>query len=122
MGIGSWATAFGLTLLVEVPVYLLGLVGPLGWLRAAVVAVGVNALTHPLLWLTFAALSPTGGWWLVAFVIGELLVVAVEVGLVLLAVRTVGHGLDDGGRVRTVLWCLVANLASMIVGLAISLL
>jgi hypothetical protein len=66
----SWVTAFATTLIVETPVYLWALRGRLSWPRAALVAVLVNALTHPLAWTLGTPGSPVrfaaveGGVWL----------------------------------------------------------
>lgn len=65
-----WATAFLLTLAVEVP--LVAALAPRGRRRfAALVAAGTQALTHPLAWIAFQ--SGVLGWWSV-----ELAVVAAE--------------------------------------------
>jgi hypothetical protein len=54
----AYVEAFALTLAVEVPLYLLGLVRVLKLppARAAALAVGVNVATHPLVWWSLALL------------------------------------------------------------------
>ena len=47
----TWSFAFALTLLCELPVYVLALRRPLGGVgRALAVGVAVNVATHPLAW------------------------------------------------------------------------
>ncbi len=66
-----YAAALGLTLLIEVPVY----VAVLGR-RALIPAVAVNLLTHPLLWLWLGSSAHVG-----AFAAAELTAWSVEFGL-----------------------------------------
>lgn len=56
----GWAVAFAATLVVETPLYLLGLRGVFELRRALLVALLLNAATHPLAWwLTVGG----GSWW-----------------------------------------------------------
>jgi hypothetical protein len=77
-------TALLLTLAVEVPLYVAALVvlRLAGFGRALLLAVGVNLLTHPLLWW---ALGPRPS--LLAVVVAEVAVWLVEAALVWLVVR-----------------------------------
>lgn len=105
----TYAVALALTVAVEVPLYVSGLLAlrlarPL---RALVVAVGVNVLTHPVLWLALVG-DATPGRVLAA----EVCVCIVE-GAVLRMV--VGR---DGGL--TLLLAVGANAGSFAVGLAVS--
>ncbi|MCE9635185.1 MAG: hypothetical protein K8T90_05705 [Planctomycetes bacterium] len=103
--------AFLLTLAIELPI----VVGAVRWTRAAptglawtlVLALGANAVTHPLLWLADAALRPhlaLAPRWTVL----ELAVVAVE-GTIYAAA---GLGARRGAAVA-----LAANAASFVAGL-----
>lgn len=116
MGVGQWAFAFGLTLLVEVPIYAAAFRRVLGWWNATAVGVGANLATHPLLWLAFAALQPAGWWWLLTLVVGELLVVLAETMLVAAAL-----GFPRGWRSDVGLQCALANLCSVLAGLIVAL-
>jgi hypothetical protein len=79
----TWASAFVLTLVIEVPVWsvLLGRSG-VPARRAVATAVLVNAVSHPVLWFVvrpgLAAVLPgdAGAW--AALALGEVLVVVVE--------------------------------------------
>ena len=55
MGLRSWFIAFGLTLLVETPVYVLGLRRVFGVRGAGALSVGLNVLTHPIAWTVIMA-------------------------------------------------------------------
>lgn len=105
----TYAAALALTVAVEVPLYVGGLVALRlsGALRAFVVAVGVNLLTHPLLWLTLVDGASS-----VRVLAAEACVCIIE-GAVLRAV--VGR---DGAL--TLLLATGANAASFAVGLAVS--
>jgi hypothetical protein len=101
--------ALALTLVVEVPLYTAGLVG-LGLARparAALLAVGLNLLTHPAVWW---ALAPRPGP--LRFGAAELAVCAVEAGLLWLAIRR------DPGPLAVV--SVGANAASVLAGLLIT--
>lgn len=106
----TWPAAFLVTLLVELPFYVIG-----GWAlglarprRAAVAGLVVNAVTHPVLWVTLsggpASWAGTG--------VAEAIVVVVEGILVRLVVgRSLGW---------STLLALGANAASFAVGLVVS--
>jgi hypothetical protein len=56
----GWAVAFAATFVVEAPLYLLGLRGVFVLRRGLLVALLLNAATHPLAWwLTLGG----GSWW-----------------------------------------------------------
>ena len=60
----AYLGAFGLTLVVEVPVYVVGAHRrrrACRWARAVAVAVGVNVVTHPLLWWSLRPCSGRPG-------------------------------------------------------------
>ena len=83
----SWLLAFVLTLAIEVPVYTFGLRHRVRPARGAAVALGVNAVTHPVLWFGLSALQRTGAsYWLVTLS-AEVAVVLIEAALVIVAVR-----------------------------------
>lgn len=101
--------ALGLTVAVEAPLYVLGLLAlrlarPL---RAVLLGVGVNLLTHPILWYTLAP-DPTATRLLVA----EVVVCLLEAAVLWLVVRSEG--------VLLVVLAIGANAASFGVGLLIS--
>lgn len=109
--------AFGLTCLVEVPLFVLGC-RALGWIgpkpgrvlhlwQALLLGLGVNLLSHPLLWMVASNLpaSSYSAWFLLA----EAGVVLLEALVVWLVVRR------DPGWV--VLLCLGTNTASVVTGL-----
>jgi hypothetical protein len=107
----SFAAALLLTLAVEVPLYVaaltaLRLARPV---RATLLAVAVNLLTHPVLWFLLAPRPALG-----ALVVAEVAVWAVEAGLVWLALR---------GRPALPVAAVVsagANAASILAGVLVS--
>jgi hypothetical protein len=101
-----WLVAFGLTVAVEAPVYLLGLVGLhlATWRRAVALAIGVNVVTHPMLWAFLTWYRSPG-----AYVAAELAVVVAEAALLRLAVHR------DLGALLAL--SLAANTTSVLVGL-----
>jgi hypothetical protein len=101
-----WALA--LTLIVEVPIYtgLLGQVGVLRRFPAIVAAIGVNLVTHPLVWLA----TRHAGW--AVFTLAEVGAWLVEAGLLYAVVRTRGRLL--------LAVALVANSASLLAGLVLA--
>jgi hypothetical protein len=103
----SWWTAFALTQVLEVPIWLAGLRGtPLGPGWRLAVAFGASALTHPILFLAQpAAVSVLGdaGY----FGVGEAVVTAVEAAYV----RSFGLGWGPA-----VGWSVVANGTSALIG------
>jgi hypothetical protein len=98
--VGSWALAFALTQLVEVPIWMRAFPKPMRALKAF----GATAITHPLLWFVFVPMW-RGDWWTM-FVVGELLVVAIESAYA----RALGVK-------RPLAWSFVANGASAGLGL-----
>lgn len=115
MSFGTWAFAFGLTLLVELPIVLLLLGRRLGFARTAVAGLVVNAVTHPVLWLVFWWVGPrTGAGWALTLLVGEVVVIAVETALLRRLLR--------GGDPRLVLAVVaLANVASVAVGLLLTM-
>jgi len=107
----SWTTAFVLTQLLELPVYL-GFMGTeLSPPLRVAVAFGASALTHPLLWFVAdPLLVPLLGYW-GFFVVGESLVVVVE-----------GAYLRAFGVAKPWRLALAANGFSALVGLGLQLL
>ena len=101
--------AFGLTLAVELPWYLAGLVAlvRVRWWLALGLGVAVNALTHPLLWWVLAP-APT----LLRIALAEVVVVLAEATQLAVALRR------DVVVLR--LLSLGANASSVLVGLLLS--
>lgn len=101
--------ALGLTIAVELPLYVLGLLALrfAGPLRAVLLGVGVNLLTHPVLWYVLSP-DPTMSRILVA----EVVVCLVEAAVIWLVVRRDAPLL--------VVLALGVNAASFGVGLLIS--
>jgi len=102
--------ALALTLIVEVPVYVLAMRGARlisGW-RAVAVAVGVNLVTHPLVWLTLTRIDGSRP----AFLAAEVGAWLAETALLYLAVRR--------DLALLCLAALVANTASLTAGLALT--
>ncbi len=103
---GEWLRAFGLTLVLEAPVYALFLraagFGPTG---GVLVIVAVNLVTHPALWYIYPRFSPYWAWLL----LGEGLVVLVEAALLS----------RWFGTRRALLGALLANISSTVLGLMV---
>lgn len=108
-----WAKAFGWTLAIEVPLYLMMLVRPLGPWRAFAAALLVNVLTHPALWYLFPYFEPYETY----VVVAELCVWTVET-VVLWPILSRWSPLG-----RPLLYALIAafiaNLVSTVAGLFI---
>lgn len=101
-----WIVAFVLTLLVEVPLWVLMIDrGALVWRLCF--AVAVNTLTHPLLW----AVASGQGWGVIVLL--ECMVAAVEGALM--------AGVWRLGWLRSVLTALIVNASSVLVGLMLAL-
>jgi hypothetical protein len=89
----AWLTAFGLTLLVEIPIFAIvarllerGRAPRAPLWRLAIAGAAGTCLTHPLLWFVWPRLF--GGY--SAYVVsGELLVAAIETGTFYLVARPV---------------------------------
>lgn len=105
----SQLSAFGLTLAVELPWYVSGLVAIVGlrWWSALGLAVAVNVCTHPVLWWVLAP-QPT----LLHTMLAEAAVILAEGALLAVAVRR------DVGVL--VLLSVGANVSSLLVGLLLS--
>ena len=109
----TWLAALVTTLAVEVPLYWLVLAHfcKLERLRSLALAVGVNAVSHPLLWFALLpALGPVVGP-PADLLVGEGVVVALEASILVLAVRR--------ERVALLAFAVVANAASLLVGLVL---
>ena len=108
----EWLRDFALTLVVEIPVYTVALRGRLGWRRALLVALGVNAATHPIAWhLIVRAQRP----WPDAFAAVEIGVWLVEAALVFAFARRRGLPLSEA-----VVTAFVANALSAGLGLMLA--
>jgi hypothetical protein len=79
--VAGWLLGFVCTLAVETPVYVLGLGRALGLSRAALLALGLNLLTHPLAWRL------TRSWSWSRFTAVEVGVAIVEAGALTILVR-----------------------------------
>jgi len=103
-----------LTLVIEVPIWawLLERVLAVDRRRAIAVAIGVNAVSHPLLWFGLQPrLVDATGSDLLGILAAEAVVVMLEAGLARLVVRR------DLGPLLAV--SVLANLASVLVGVAL---
>lgn len=105
----SQLAALALTLVVELPWYVTGLVIVVGvrWWAALALGIVVNACTHPLLWWMLAP-HPT----LPQTLLAEVVVVVAEAALLAAAVRR------DLGVLA--LLSVAANASSLLVGMLIS--
>ena len=105
----SQLAAFGLTLAVELPWYVGGLIAVVGvrWWAALALGILVNACTHPLLWWALAP-HPT----LLQTLLAEVAVVVAEAALLAVAIR----------RDVAILALLSAsaNASSLLIGLLLS--
>ena len=111
--LGPWLSAFLFTQAVEVPIYLRPLSGR-SWSARVCLAFGASALTHPIVWFTFPELflgatplmsrGPSSYW---------AMVVAAE-GFAIVAEALYLRSL---GARRSLAWALLANLASVCLGL-----
>ncbi len=95
-----WTVAFAITQLVEVPIYLRAQ-------RRFGVAFGASAITHPLVWFVVPAFWHGGSY------VGMVLVAEV------FAVVTEALWLRRFGVRHALAWSLVANAASVAVGLSL---
>ena len=77
--VGQYLIIFAATVALELPVWLVGLWRRAGGARAIAVAVGMNAITHPIVYWVFPLLV-RGYWPMVAW--AELFAVAAETGIV----------------------------------------
>jgi len=98
--IGAWLRAFAFTQLVEVPIYMRGL-------RCSLpAAFGASTLTHPLVWFVFFSPAWHAGYG-TKLVTAELFAWLAEAAYFRFAFR----------KPRALLWSLVANGASLGLGL-----
>lgn len=122
----TWPSAFGLTVLVEVPVWtaLLVAVVRVSIGRGVVVAIVVNAVSHPLFWFLVhpVAVAAMGDTW-AALAAAEVVVVIVEAVVARALVRTAGMaGAATRPASSSTLLAIsfVANACSLGVGLLIA--
>jgi hypothetical protein len=102
-----WWSAFLLTLVLEIPVYVLLTRGRVPAWRSAAAGVVCSAVTHPLLWFAWPRTAMSYAAYLVT---GELLVIAAETAIF----WVVAHPLKLR---RAALVALAANAASCLVGI-----
>ena len=111
----EWARAFALTVVVEVAVAvpLLGALGsPAGRVRRAAVVALASAVTHPVLWVAVRAVGDDDVTWTVAVLTGEVVAVAVEAVVLVVALP----GAEPDRRQR-VLVAVLMNAVSAAAGL-----
>ncbi len=101
--ISAWLAAFALTQLVEVPIYRYG--ARASWSTALL----ASTFTHPVVWFVFPLLTSLSYWQMVAC--AELFAVLFEAAW--LRIRGI-----DGVR-RALGWSLLANAASVVIGLGL---
>lgn len=97
----AWLIAFGVTQLVEVPIYLRATE------RRWVAALGASLITHPIVWFVFPKVWPRGHW--------ESMVACAE----LFAVAVEAAWLATFGVKRPIEWAFAANAASFVAGLVL---
>ena len=104
----TYLAALALTVAVELPLYVVGLVALrlAGPVRAVLLAVGVNLLTHPVLWLVVAPTQTATVY------LAEVGVCLVEAAVIRLVVRR--------DTLLAIALSLAANAASFGVGLLVS--
>jgi len=100
----TWITAFLITEAVEAPIYLYAGRRLAPW-RRWLLALGASAVTHPVVWFAFPWETAS---WEICLLAAETFAVVVEGGLGRLA-----------GLPRPWIWSLVANGASVLLGLMI---
>ncbi len=109
----GYTTALGLTLLIELPVYMVALTirASRPWRESLFIGLGVNLISHPIAFLVlFENLErPVGG--AVALVVTELAVVTGEAWMLLR--RRISSGVALGTSA-------FANIASLVLGVAIT--
>lgn len=109
----SWMTAFAFTQCVEMGVYVHAHDAPRPLRERAAIAFACSAITHPLVWFVipdlvggaFDALGHHAGWWTVVAFAEVFAVLAEAALLALFGVR------------RALLWALLANGCSFVLGL-----
>ena len=107
----QWAQAFALTLAIEAPVYL-WLLCKQGFPAACALglAIGVNAISHPLLWFALPRFEP----YLAFAATGEAMVLAIEASVIIAWSIAIGPRLRWTSIAGVVVF---ANVASMGAGL-----
>jgi hypothetical protein len=105
--IAHWAVAFAVTQIVEVPFYARVLPRGDGLARRLALAFAASAITHPIVWFVVPRLW-LGGSYLAMVVASEIFAITVEAAW-----------LGSYGARRPALWSLVANAASVAVGLTL---
>ncbi|MQA80533.1 MAG: hypothetical protein GEV10_18975 [Streptosporangiales bacterium] len=120
----GYALALAVTCVVELPVYALVLTRLFGArLRTALLAgLVANAVTHPVLWLAMKPFTDGVGEYATAFVVGEVLVCAVEWLVLVVALCWFEPGRCGIGRAWLAVVSVLANAASAAAGLALTLL
>lgn len=106
--LGAWLGAFALTQLVETPIHARALGPGRPWARRLLLGFGASAITHPIVFFGFPRLLPTlftRDYWS-GVAAAEAFAVAVEA----LYLRRLGVE-------RAIPWALLANAASVAVGL-----
>jgi hypothetical protein len=113
-----YLAAFGLTLAVEVPIYVVSLTqaADVRWRRALVAAIGVNVVTHPALWWGLRPFAHHHGY-AGAAIAAELLVCVVEWLLLVAWTRRPGRTRVD--LLVLAAASLAANAASVLAGLLV---
>ncbi|MFO1326212.1 MAG: hypothetical protein U1F56_02550 [Rubrivivax sp.] len=100
--LADWLPAFALTQAVEAPIYRWG--ARASWARAF----GASALTHPLVWFAAPALLEPAVGYTAMVAVAEAFAVGAE-----------ALWIGRGGVTRPLRWSLIANAASLAVGLAL---
>lgn len=115
----GYLPAFAVTLLVEVPVYLAALTLAAGvrWRRAVLMAIGVNVVTHPLLWWTLRPLTASPAYPYL-FLGAELTACLVEWALLVAWTRRPGRTPGDLAVLAAA--SVTANAASVLAGLLLA--
>ncbi|MTD14293.1 hypothetical protein GIS00_10070 [Nakamurella sp. YIM 132087] len=125
----EWAVAFVFTCVIEVPIYTLLLRRWCRWPVGLLLAIGVNLLTHPLLWILLAGgwlvdLVGSGTGWLAVMIGAEIAVWLVEASVLNWVLRRLARsGTDGAGSGRrppvfadVALIAALANLCSLAAG------
>jgi hypothetical protein len=108
-----WLGAFAITLTLEVPIFTVFLFRRLGVVRAFMLGVGVNTITHPFLWYVMPRFEPYATW----LVASEVLVFAAETFIVAWVLHSRLRDPDAIGLAA--LTSLTANAASTVAGILI---
>jgi hypothetical protein len=113
-----WYPAFATTILVEAPIYALFMAGRAGLVWALLTGVALQALTHPIFWLSWGAL---GQWpyenYVLAVGLFESTIVLVEAAAVWLVLPPRRPWQRVPNLALALLASVVANTTSVVVGL-----